>query len=133
MTTAWRWYVAIIVPVESLGVAEAAADLIAGVQPSSTFTIPLSLTGELPATHYACATYATDEWLSAMQTALPSVPGAKYWRVDENGLLAASTSRGRTGEYWSWRKTLLDAGLNAVPMSEVAGLVPPDPGFTPPA
>lgn len=114
MTTAWRWYVTIIVPADSLNAADAAADVIAGVQPSSTFTIALSSTGELPATHFACATYATDDWLSAMQNALPGVPGARYWRVDENGVLAATNQQGRIGETWSWPQTLLDAGLAVI-------------------
>ena len=111
MTTSWRWHIAIIVPLASRDAADEMADFVAGVQPSPTFTIPLSPTGQDPVTHYGCATHATDEWLLAMQQVLPSVTGVRYWRSNGDGVLVASTSTNRIGEAWSWQKSLDDATL----------------------
>lgn len=110
----WKWQVAIIVPKASREAAEAMASVVAGHDQQETFAIELSSRGEAPATHYACCTWATDDWLSRMQSALPSIVGAMYYRMDATGTLVASSSVGSVGLPWSWPASIEDAGLSVV-------------------
>lgn len=112
--TQWKWQIAIIVPASSLAVAEEMAAVVAGRQQEETFVVPLSASGLLPATHYACCTRATDEWLIRMRDVLPSVPGAIYYRMDEGGILAACTPGTNIGLPWSFAQSVADCGLMQV-------------------
>lgn len=109
--TQWKWQIAIIVPTSSLAVAEEMAAVVAGRQQEETFVVPLSASGILPATHYACCTRATDEWLIRMRDVLPSVPGAMFYRMDADGVLSASTSNQNIGSPWSFAQSVADCGL----------------------
>lgn len=112
--TQWKWQVAIIVPASSLPVAEEMTAAVAGAQQDATFVVALSASGVLPATHYACFTRSTDEWLIRMRDVLPSVPGAIFYRMDANGVLSASTSNQNIGSPWSFAQSVADCGLAQV-------------------
>ena len=110
----WKWQIAIIVPAASRDAANAMASVVAGHEQTATFAIELSPTGLGQATHYACCTWATDEWLGRMQSALPTIVGAAYYRMDALGTLVASSSAGSVGELWSWPSSIHDVGLKVV-------------------
>lgn len=112
--TQWKWQVAIIVPKSSLASAEDKAAVVAGSQQSATFVVPLSATGQKPATHFACCTRATDEWLVRMRDVLANVPGAAFYRMDSSGTLAASTSTAPVGSPWSFDASVSDCGLQRI-------------------
>lgn len=112
--TQWKWQVAIIVPASSLAVAEEMTAAVAGAQQEATFVVGLSAAGVLPATHYACFTRSTDEWLMRMRDVLPSVPGAIFYRMDDSGVLFASTTNQNIGSPWTFAQSVADCGLAQV-------------------
>jgi hypothetical protein len=112
--TQWKWQVAIFVPSASKTAAEEMSSVVAGHPQENTFAVELSATGDGPATHYGCCTWATDEYLARMQAALPGVAGAAFYRMDSSGICVASSSPSAIGSAWSWAQSLGDAGLRCV-------------------
>jgi hypothetical protein len=101
--TTWKWQVIIIVPAASKSAADAMAAQVTGTLQDDTFAVPLRPAAGGSVTHYACCTMATDEWLIAMQDALPSVGGVSFWRIDMAGTLAATNSAGVIGAAFGWQ------------------------------
>jgi hypothetical protein len=122
----WPWRVVVIVPVSSLAVAEVAARAINSTGPEyagQAFSMQLSASGDSPATHVGLYTSATDEMLTKMNAALPSVPGVMFWRHDTNGILAASNVTVPSGQTWGWTDSIGSVGLKRI-------LPPPYPEAT---
>jgi hypothetical protein len=123
----WPWRVVVIVPVSSLAVAEVAARAINSTGPEysgQAFSMQLSASGDSPATHVGLYTSATDEMLTKMNAALPSVPGVMFWRHDTNGILAASNVTVPSGQTWGWTDSIGSVGLKRIlppPYPEVNG------------
>lgn len=71
--------------------------------PGATFSVPLSAAGSLPATHWACHTWAGDEFVSTLTAAaggaLPAIPWADFGLTEGKvtDVLAALLSRVQTG------------------------------------
>jgi hypothetical protein len=100
----WPWRVVIIVPVSSLAVAEVAARAINSTGPEysgQAFSMQLSAS-------------ATDEMLTEMNDALPSVPGVKFWRHDTDGILASSNVTVPAGQAWGWEESIGSVGLSRI-------------------
>ena len=113
----WNWRVIIIVSATAKPPAEQAAREINSTGPDyqgDVFTVPLSLTGLEPVTHWALYTSATDQMVAAMAKALPQIGGAAYWRHDIDGTLVASNVTEANGQSWGWGESLAAAGLQAV-------------------
>jgi hypothetical protein len=113
----WNYRVVIIVPAASKPAAEQAARAINSTGPDyqgEAFTVALSAGGSQPATHYALYTSATDEMVTAMATALPSLSGVQFWRHGVGGDLQASNVTEPTGQAWGWAESLAAAGLAIV-------------------
>jgi len=110
----WKWRVIVIVPDESKPTAEQLARGINSSGPEydgDAFTVPLSASGLLPATHWALYTSATDEIVSAMISAMPGVNGARFWRHDIDGNLVSSNVTAASGQQWSYDRSISEAGL----------------------
>lgn len=110
----YPWRVVIIVPAASKPAAEIAARAINSTGPDydgEAFTLPLSASGSGQATHYGLYTSATEQMVEAMSAALPQISGARFWRHDEAGLLAASNVTAPEGQAWGWQESLASAGL----------------------
>jgi len=112
--TNWKWQVVIVVPAGSKAAADDMAAQVTGDAQENTFAVMLSPSGAEPVTHYACGTMATDEWLTAMQGLLPSVPGVTFWRMDRDGNLAATNSGDEIGSPFGWLDCLGSLGLHVV-------------------
>jgi hypothetical protein len=113
----WNCRVVIIVPAASKPAAEQAARAINSTGPDyqgEAFTVGLSADGSQPATHHALYTSATDEMVTAMATALPSLSGVQFWRHGVGGDLQASNVTEPTGQAWGWAESLAAAGLAVV-------------------
>ncbi len=85
-----------------------------------TFAVPLSPTGEGPATHYGCSSALTESLRQALLGQLQVAPVASllFWRTDAatGALLATSHagSQGSVGQPWSWEQTLAALGLERI-------------------
>lgn len=113
----WLWRVVIIVPDAAKVAAEQAARAINSTGPNyegDAFTVPLSLDGEDPPTHWGTYTSATDEMVAGMATALPFIGGAQFWRHSVDGSLAASNVTEANGQAWGWQQSLDAAGLRQI-------------------
>ena len=110
----WPYRLVVIVPVASKPAAEQAARAINSTgadYEGDAFTMPLSADGSEPNTHYGLYTSATDEMVTAMATALPSLPGVQFWRHGVDGELQASNVTEPTGQAWGWDQSIAAAGL----------------------
>jgi hypothetical protein len=112
--TKWKWQVIIVVPLAAKAAADAMAAQVTGEQQDNTFAVMLAPSSNGQATHCACGTMATDEWLAAMQEMLPSVPGCSFWRIDRDGNLAATNSGDEIGSPFGWLDCLGSLGLHVV-------------------
>ncbi len=84
-----------------------------------TFSVPISATGALPATHYGCSTVATEELRIALwaEYAAGKVPGLVYWWVDSlSSQFIDSNLPGSTAVYFD--DCLVDLGLKRILFEE---------------
>lgn len=99
--TDWIYRAHLIVPIAYVVQADqyaAAADPDSGGDKTFSEGIPLSPTGNPPATHRAASTLCRDSGRQAIIAAWPQIPGgAVYW-----------------GDQWSWEEAITDAGLKLV-------------------
>jgi hypothetical protein len=113
----FRWRVSIIVPAIAKAGAEEAAKAINSTGPDyegDAFNVPLSTSGDGPATHFGLCTSATDEMVSAMFVALTEIPSAMFWRTDAEGHLVASNVTSADSQPWGWNESLAAAGLRPI-------------------
>lgn len=113
----WSYRIVVIVPSASKQAAEQAARAINSTGPDyegDAFALALSADGSQPATHYGLYTSATEEMVTAMATALPSLQGVQFWRHGIEGDLQASNVTEPTGQPWGWQQSLDAAGLVTV-------------------
>jgi len=114
----WNWRVIVIVPLQSLAIAEAAARQINSTgdgYPGDAITTRLSPTGTEPPSHYACYTSATADMLDHMSEAMATIPGIMYWTHDVDGALIASNITEPELQAWGWQQALGVAGLEIIP------------------
>jgi|APGre2960657404_1045060.scaffolds.fasta_scaffold92903_2 hypothetical protein len=112
--TNWKWQVIIAVPIAAKADADAMAAQVTGTQQDNTFAVMLGPTLSGPVTHCACGTRATDEWVSSMQALLPSANGVAFWRIDKEGILAATNATGAVGAAFGWHDAIASVGLVVV-------------------
>lgn len=118
--SAWLFRMHVIVPAYARTAANGLAAQVGpgGAAELQTFSVPLSASGEAPATHYGCSTLATQAIRAALQANLGSVPGVLAYTCNaETGALLATTSQAaqaQVGQVWGWGQCLDDAGLQTV-------------------
>jgi hypothetical protein len=85
---------------------------------AATYSVPLSSTGQSPATHWACSTVATYDDAVAMATVMQSIPlyTVKFYRcLVRDGCLDYTNSQTATvGEPFRFEDALADLGLQRV-------------------
>lgn len=121
MTTTWLYRYHLIVSAADRDAANQVAVEVTGDEADRlTFGVPLSVSGNEPATHFGCSTAATDPIRTGLAVRLGAgrVPSIKFWRLDaQTGLLVqtnVAASVGKVGQTLTWEQALVDAGLMTV-------------------
>lgn len=124
MPTIWEHRVFVVGTVASIGAAIQALDIAfprddgqpRDLAHPENYGVPLSATGQAPATHYGAVFSVTEvlrEHLEGM--GLASVQGITYWRAtNPEGILAVTNhpaSLARIGQAWDWKDSMQAMGL----------------------
>ncbi len=88
------------------------------IDQANTFSVPLSPTGNEPATHYGCNSALksgmADAWANSFFNGHP-IPSSRYFIIDAfTGILLDTNTNQVTGVRWAWQDTLSNANLQVI-------------------
>lgn len=114
------WYSLLILPAADRQAGDDTTPEITGqtaAEEGAVYLVPLSPTGNAPATHYACCTLCTPQMLQGMQGVLQSgrLSTVRFyrWRRSDSHLVSTNSPQQGAilGQAWGPEQSLTDAGL----------------------